>query len=159
MPAGRPTIYNPTLAEDICNRIANGESLRAICNGPVRFDPMVDEDNHSHMPAVSTVLKWALDLDHEFHSQYEEARRCQMEYFGDTLRETGDQHVEVARSRLLADNTKWLMARLAPKRYGDRIQTEVTGRDGTELGAGVANQLASVMAAALAKRDSDEDEE
>lgn len=156
MPAGRPTIYTEQLGAEICKRIAEGASLRSICNGPVNYDPMVDEDNHSHMPAISTVLSWGLDINHEFSAQYGEARRQQMEYYGDTLKEVSERP-DTQRARLISDNTKWLMARLSSSRYGDRTQTELVGKDGAELNAGVSNQLASVMAAALAKRGQDDE--
>ena len=39
----------------------------------------------------------------------------------------------VNRSRLRVDTRKWLMARMAPKKYGDKITQEVTGADGTPL--------------------------
>lgn len=38
--------------------------------------------------------------------------------------------VEVAGLRLLADNRKWLLSKLAPKRYGDKVETTVVGADG-----------------------------
>lgn len=31
MPGGRPSDYTPAIADEICTRLANGESLRAIC--------------------------------------------------------------------------------------------------------------------------------
>lgn len=160
MPAGRPTIYTPELGAEICKRIAEGESLRAICDGPPRYDPLVDEDRHSHMPAVSTVLDWALDISHEFCSQYEQARTKQMEYFGDKLQEWPDEYSEVARARLKSDNVKWLMARLASRRYGDRIQTDVT-TDGESLSMDSVGHLGSVLGAALraAKQQPDDEDE
>ena len=145
MPAGRPTIYTQALADEICKRIADGESLRSICNGPPMFDPLVDEDRHSHMPDMSTVLSWALNLDHEFSLQYALARQQQMEYYADTLAETAENHPDVARARLITDNKKWIMARLASSRYGDRIQTEITGKDGESFGVGATNQLANLI--------------
>jgi hypothetical protein len=36
----------------------------------------------------------------------------------------------IARSRLRVDARKWLMARLAPKKYGDKMLKEHTGADG-----------------------------
>lgn len=151
MPVGRPTIYTPELGAEICKRIAEGESLRAICNGPVGYDPLVDEDKHSHMPDMSTVLDWALNVDHEFSLQYERARRNQMEFYADKITEWPDEYAEVARARLKSDNVKWLMARMASSRYGDRIAAEITGKDGESFGAGATTQLASLIAAAAAK--------
>ena len=45
---GRPTIYTQKLASKICERLALGDSLRAICR----------EDA---MPHLATVLRWVLN--------------------------------------------------------------------------------------------------
>jgi hypothetical protein len=53
-----------------------------------------------------------------------------------TKREDGIDAVNaevVQRSRLRVDARKWLMAKLQPKKYGDRIAQEVTGGDGLPL--------------------------
>lgn len=39
-------------------------------------------------------------------------------------------HEVVARSRLRVDTRKWLMSKLAAKKYGDRVVNELTGKDG-----------------------------
>ena len=39
-------------------------------------------------------------------------------------------HEHIQRSKLRVDTRKWAMARMAPKRYGDRIMQEHTGADG-----------------------------
>jgi hypothetical protein len=39
----------------------------------------------------------------------------------------------VARSRIRVDTRKWLMARMAPKKYGDKVQQEVSGPNGGAL--------------------------
>lgn len=44
-----------------------------------------------------------------------------------TFDEYGDM---VERSRLQIESRKWLLAKLAPKKYGDKVQQEVTGADG-----------------------------
>jgi hypothetical protein len=38
--------------------------------------------------------------------------------------------VAVQRSRLMVDTRKWLMSKLAAKKYGDKVQTEISGPDG-----------------------------
>jgi hypothetical protein len=51
-----PSEYSAEIAETICKRLMNGESLRAICADPA-------------MPARATLLRW-LASNHEF-------KRCQ----------------------------------------------------------------------------------
>jgi hypothetical protein len=113
--------------------MAEGESLRSICR---------DES----MPASSTVFGW-LATDKAFSEQY--ARACEArtnamaeeiieiadDSSADALRdpETGDERLNaefVARSRIRIDTRKWLMARMAPKKYGDKVSQEVSGPDG-----------------------------
>lgn len=36
----------------------------------------------------------------------------------------------VNRSRLRVDTRKWLMSKIAPKKYAERIQQEISGKDG-----------------------------
>ena len=48
----------------------------------------------------------------------------------------GGEEVEVPnpevlqRSRLRVDTRKWLMSKIAPKRYGEKLQTEISGPGG-----------------------------
>uniref|UniRef100_A0A973WQG6 Terminase small subunit protein n=2 Tax=Bradyrhizobium quebecense TaxID=2748629 RepID=A0A973WQG6_9BRAD len=129
---GRPTDFNPELATLICARMAEGESLRSICR---------DEE----MPGLSTVFLW-LSKDKAFVEQYaraidarstvmeEEILQISDDASGDVIEgEDGSVKVNaefVARSRLKVDTRKWLMARMSPKKYGDKLTTEVTGADG-----------------------------
>lgn len=105
---GRPSKYTTKLGNDICQRIAEGESLRAICR---------DKD----MPNASTVHLWAIEND-KFSKQYEKARIMQAGLmFEDLLaiadREDGDTN----RDRLRVDTRKWFLSKVAPKIYGDKL--------------------------------------
>lgn len=125
----RPSDYSAEVTTAICIRLGLGESLREICR---------DED----MPDKSTVMRW-LAAHSEFRDQYAGAREAQADYYAEEiieisddgtndwmLRKQGDEEVEVenkevlARSRLRVDTRKWLMARMAPKKYGDRVIQE-----------------------------------
>lgn len=65
---GRPTDYMPEVAEDICNLLMLGESLRSICKRP-------------GMPAIRTVMYW-LQRHEDFMQQYARAREIQAELLG-----------------------------------------------------------------------------
>lgn len=132
---GRPTTYTPDLAAIILARVMAGESLRSICR---------DED----MPSRSTVHLW-LAKDARFSDQYAKACEVRAEELFDEMfeiaddatndwmiRGSGENATEVVngenvqRSRLRIDTRKWALARMNPKKYGDRITNEVVGKDG-----------------------------
>lgn len=133
-PKGRPTLLTYPLVNKICARLAEGESLRGIC---------ADED----MPNKATVMRW-LAANTEFRDQYTRAREVQADFWAEQIIEISDTPVEGTRTedgkdgtktvredmlghrRLQVDTRKWLMARMAPKKYGDRLTQEVSGPAG-----------------------------
>src|ERR1700676_3111868 len=60
---GRSSDYNEDIATTICDRLADGESLRSICAS-------------AGMPNKSTVLRW-IGSHEEFREQYQWARELQ----------------------------------------------------------------------------------
>jgi hypothetical protein len=58
--------------------------------------------------------------------EYAEARVEEMQNIAETVE-------DVSRAKLLCDNIKWETARVAPKRYGDKVQNEHTGKDGAPI--------------------------
>jgi len=121
---GRPTRYSPEAVLEICRRMENGESLRQICATP-------------GMPGRTTVMRW-LEAEPEFQKSYARARERLVEYWADEIVEIADgaeqdfvdgkvNHEAINRSRLRVDARKWLMSKLAPRKYGDRVTTEVVG--------------------------------
>jgi hypothetical protein len=109
----------------IFKEITNGRALRTILK--------VDEG----MPDVTTFYAW-LDESEEKSKQY--VRACDaradkifeeiLEIADDSSRDVllnkdGDEYLNtefVQRSRLRVDARKWAASKLAPKKYGDRIQ-------------------------------------
>lgn len=131
--AGRPSAFTQKLADTICERLSLGESLRSICR---------DE----RMPSQSMVFRWLADRQ-AFREQYAHAREVQADSWADDIIEiaddsSGDTIVDpesgnerfngefAARSRLKVDTRKWLMARMAPKKYGDKVTQEHVGEGG-----------------------------
>ncbi|KPH10280.1 terminase small subunit protein [Rhizobium acidisoli] len=135
---GRPTKFTQALAEKICDRIADRESLRAICR---------DED----MPAKSTVLSWlADDGKAAFRARYALAREILADGFVDELVEIADDRSNdwiekknaagdttgwqengeaIRRSQLRIATRQWVAEKLKPKKYGSKAEPEqgVTG--------------------------------
>lgn len=100
---GRPSIYTNKLVNEICERIASGESLRRIC---------LDE----HMPTERTVYLW-LHKSGDFFHKYARAREMQIHYFVDEMIEIADKAmkdgVEAQKARLQIDTLKWTIVRLS----------------------------------------------
>lgn len=60
------------------------------------------------------------------------------------------EHIQ--RSRLRVDARKWAMAKMAPKKYGDRVTNEVVGKDGGPIEIRAeADDARGKLAIALAK--------
>lgn len=125
--------YTEEMADKICERIANGESLKAICE---------DED----MPSKATVFKWLSERT-EFSDKYVRAREAQADALFDDILSIADdgrndwmqknfgeetRWVEngeaLRRSQLRIDARKWMASKLLPKKYGDKVQNEHTGQ-------------------------------
>jgi hypothetical protein len=117
--AGRPPIYTDELADTICHRIANGESLRGICE---------NED----MPDRATVMKWTVDLP-DFSTKYAQARARQADVLAEETMHIADAEPDPARARVRVAARQWLAARIAPKKYGDRLELGGAGADGAIL--------------------------
>ena len=115
---GRPSTFTQDIADRICERIADGQTLRKIC---------ADED----MPGRSTVWRWLDDPQHTaFRDQYVRAREVMLDDKAEELEEIGNQAAraktaaKVAGLRLKSDNRKWLLSKLAHKKYGEKIEIE-----------------------------------
>lgn len=117
---GRPSDYLPEVADDICALIANGESVLKISKRP-------------SMPAQSTIYKW-LNENKDFSEKYARAREAQADFLLDGMIDIVDEcipdAVEIAKAKLRVDARKWYITKVAPKKYGDKITTELTGKDG-----------------------------
>jgi len=105
---GRPTIYTDNLADEICDRIAAGESLRTIC----------DDDT---MPNRRTVMRW-LDANPVFATKHARARKLQADVMDEKILAVADASTnETAQAdRVKIAAYQWRAARLDPKKYGDR---------------------------------------
>lgn len=129
-PIGRPSVYSKELGETICLLVSEGCSVREIADLP-------------GMPGKTTVFRWLL-ADPDFRDHYARAKEAAAEAMADEIIEIADdasndymmrtgkdgeeswvlngEHVQ--RSRLRVDARKWVLAKLLPKKYGDRIAVE-----------------------------------
>lgn len=149
---GRPSLYTEELAARICERLALGETLRAICR----------DDG---MPSHTTVLDWTKSNE-AFSDQYARSREAGYGLMADELLEIADDgrndtylideetgargvdHDVIARSRLRVDTRKWLLSKALPKVYGDRQTHEVELSANAQLLALIEGRLGRARGAA-----------
>lgn len=124
-PTGRPTTYQAATAELICARLADGETLTSVCKTP-------------GMPARQTVHMWRMRIP-AFDARYARAREIGMEAMSDDVLAIADDdtldilkdgtvnNANVQRARLMVDTRKFLMGKLAPHVYGERIEHKHSG--------------------------------
>jgi hypothetical protein len=112
---GRPSRFTQAIADEICERLSRGESLRTIC-----------EDDH--MPGRATVHRW-LGESKAFQDQYARAREIQADYYADRIVDDAMVATDAQIGRLRMDALKWAASKLAPKKYGDKVQ-HVGGNEG-----------------------------
>lgn len=112
-----------------------GESLRRVCRD-------------LSMPGLATVVRW-LDKFESFRVQYARAKELQAEYLVDEIIEISDDGTNdymamrdkegaiigwrengeyIQRSRLRVDARKWAASKMAPKKYGDHTQLQLSGK-------------------------------
>lgn len=118
-PLGRPALFDEKTAEEFCERLANGRSMRSIVQ---------DED----MPSWTTIWRW-LQQDMSFRARYARAREIQAHYIAETAHDEAVIADDAQLGRLALDARKWFAAKLAPKVYGDKISQEISGPNGDPI--------------------------
>lgn len=110
---GRQSKYSDNLADIICERLVDGQSLRTIC---------ADAD----MPDRVTVMRW-LHVHESFATKYARARELQGDYLAEEIIHIVDEEEDAqrARNRMLA--RQWYASKLKPKSYGDKQAVELSG--------------------------------
>lgn len=151
MTDGRPSIYSDEIVDAICERLADGRSLRSICTD-------------SDMPGQTTVVRWLADEEKlSFRIRYARAREIQADALFDEILDIADDgsndwmdrkredgsieetlnHEALQRSRLRVDARKWMAGKLQPKKYGEK----------TLLGSDPDNPLPTGIRVELVKTD------
>ena len=145
MPAPLP--FSQETADEICRRVMQGQSMRKVC-----------ED--SAMPSRPSVYEW-LAANPEFANQYARACEVRADAIFDEMFDIADdgsndwmkdadedggiayklngEHVQ--RSKLRIDARKWALARMAPKKYGEKLDLGVSGPNGGPIETAVTFNL------------------
>ena len=114
---GRPSIFTEEIADNICAAIALGTNLNRLCES---------ED----YPDQATVYRWMLK-EPAFCEKYARARQARADVRSDrsdALREdllAG--RIDPNQARVAFDIERWQAGKENPKRYGDKVQQEVSG--------------------------------
>ncbi len=116
-PGGPPKLfpdYDPHIGLLICFGIACGRSLREIAT------------EHG-LPDRSTVYGWVLDVP-EFATAYSRARELAAHALADDLIAISDtataENAQAVRTQITT--RQWVLARMLPRVYGDKITADVT---------------------------------
>lgn len=124
--------YTNEMAKKICRAVStSSDGLRKICAKNPDF------------PSYVTIHEWRLDYP-DFAEMFTNAKRIQAEILAEEIKDIADDSSQdtiitydkegnpiekfnkewVARSRLKVDTYKWIACKLAPRLYGEKIQTE-----------------------------------
>jgi hypothetical protein len=130
---------DPEVVDEICARLIAGEGIVQIARSP-------------HIPAASTIYG-KMASDEEFKTRIARAREAQQEAIADETVDMADKATmedwQVVKLRIWA--RQWRAAKLAPKKYGDKIDLtsggEKLGRETSEIEA--ATRLAALASGIL----------
>lgn len=147
MASGRPSKFSQEKADIVCLTLKEGGTLRAAAKA-ADVSP-------------STVLSW-VDQFPSFSEQYAGARQIGYQLLADEIIEISDDSAgdvivddegntrtdaeRVARSRLRVDTRKWMLSKMLPKIYGDKMESTVKG----EMTIRSAKELTEEELAAIA---------
>jgi len=120
---GTPQDFTEDTAREICLRTMKGESMRAICRD-------------DFMPPRWQIYEWLAE-NKTFSDQYARACEIRADAVFDDIFEIADDNQSdvitnpdgterlnsdvVQRAKLRIDTRKWALARMQPKKYGDKI--------------------------------------
>ena len=123
------TLNKETVKREVIDRIAKGESLLNIC-----------KDNK--MPCRDTIFEW-LSKDKSFSDKYDRAREIRADRIFDEILEIADDSSDdyvkgdegeivlnreaIERAKLKIDARKWILAKMVPKKYSEKMELEHSG--------------------------------
>ena len=109
---GRPSSFNADTAQEILERLWEGDSLLTIC---------ADDD----MPPLRTVYKW-MDANADFRQNYTRARERQADTFAEKIQDVAfNLAILPEHKRIMVDSIKWRAARQNWRAWGDKVTHEV----------------------------------
>lgn len=148
--------FNPEAAERVCNRIAEGMSVRRACAG-------------DGLPKAATFFRWlatqgvapigedgkpGVNPYDALREQYARARECRadarFESWDNIAAEARSGKVDAATARVLLDGIKWQTGKENAKKYGEDRAVTVKGDKDNPLQVRTARDLTDAELQALA---------
>ena len=122
----RNTSYTQEVADAICERLETGCSLRKACEdvGGISEAKVRNWSTSKEYPAF--VAQYALAREAGYRCLADQIIEISDDSSGDTVdTEHGPKPNPefVARSRLRVDSRKWMLSKMLPKLYGDKLET------------------------------------
>jgi hypothetical protein len=116
---GRPTDYTPELGDLICSMLAEGISLKRVCE-------------KAEMPSRQTIYTW-LRIHETFLDNYMRAKDDSADAYADDIADIADRvmdrdpqrRIDPHAARVAIEGKKWAASKLKPKKYGDKL--DLTG--------------------------------
>jgi hypothetical protein len=137
--AGRPIEWTDevkaAVVEEICLEIAMGFSLKSI---------LANDDS---LPSYSSFMTW-ISASKEFLEKYQVAIDIRTEIRAEEITDIADEDPRtyidangavridpafIAMQKNRMDARKWEASKLKPKKYGEKLNVEATGKDGAPL--------------------------
>lgn len=138
---GAPSTYTEDIAVELCAHIAEGMTLRQVC----RLETM---------PNAQTVYDW-LSKHREFSDLFARASQIKLMGLADDILDIADDsrndwierelkggssvlvpdNEVVNRSRLRVETRRWLLAKLMPKVYGEKVTLDINDKHAVTLQA------------------------
>ena len=137
-PRKSPVQRSQAVMATICREIAEGRSLRSVCR---------DEG----MPNLATVMRW-INEDADFSRAYDVAREMRGDRFGEQVADIAQEcyrgELDPNVARVAGALLQWAASRMAPKKYGDRIEQTVKVQDSGAAHLDAVRKLAAQRRAA-----------
>lgn len=137
---GQTKVYSDEARQALLSRLESGETLNSICK-------------EKDQPSIKTVMEWVA-LDAEWGEKYARARSAGLDAMADQILEIADDgsrdysgfrddgspivdQDHIQRSKLRVDSRRWLLSKLRPEKYGDRLAHQMLDENGRPAKAGI----------------------
>lgn len=118
----RPTDYSDNVFNDICEKLADGMSLKRICEADDK-------------PSKATFYNW-INNNEALLDKYARAKQDSSDALADDIQDIADSvligQYDPAAARVAIDAKKWVASKLKPKKYGDKLDVTTDGEPITD---------------------------